>query len=95
MPCGTTCPIKLVSLCRCSLANDIILEFTVPSATVKWQVVEADALEFRNVRDNSLCTMTYTVPKRLFINKETHCLHPVSSRNEDFVWCLQASVTLS
>jgi len=88
MPCGTSCPMELASPRRCSLSTDlkkVHLEFTVLSTTDKWQVVEADPFEITNVCNNSVCSMTYSGPKRLVTNNETHCLHPVSSRNKDLV----------
>ena len=88
MPCGESCPVSLATPKRCSTSRDnskIHVEFTVPIASTRFQVVDVDPFEIRKVYNSTACKMSYTGPSRLVIEKGTHCVSAVSSRNQNVV----------
>jgi len=88
LPCGSSCPVSLGTPKGYTTSEDlpkIHLEFTVPVVNSSWQAVEADPFYIRQETNNTVCKLTYSGPKRMIIDKVTHCVHPVSNERNDLV----------
>lgn len=88
LPCGSSCPVSLATPKKCVTSasmSKLYLEFTVPMVNSSWQVIEADPFNFGQIMNQTVCKLSYTGPKRMLIEKNSHCVHSARSDRDDLV----------